>query len=172
MQAIAHSQGFISTLLLREDATRKTVLTVLREAAEALDKHSMLLLSYSGHGGYVPDLNGDDLDGQDETWCLYDGQLIDDELYELWATFRAGVRILVVSDSCHSGTMTKNIVNRQHYSEQSPKYQPHAYAANTYLRNKHMYDRILLKKRDPTKIAATVRLLVGKSPVQSIKLIK
>ena len=36
-------------------------------------------MSYSGHGGQTPDLNGDEPDRKDETWCLHDGQLIDDD---------------------------------------------------------------------------------------------
>jgi metacaspase-1 len=40
---------------------------------------------------------------------LYDRQLVDDELYDLWQDFKAGVRILVLSDSCHSGSVTKDI---------------------------------------------------------------
>ena len=50
----------------------------------------------------------EEADKQDETWCLYDGQLIDDELYFELSRFAAGVRILVFSDSCHSGTVTRN----------------------------------------------------------------
>ena len=38
---------------------------------------------------------------------LNDRQLLDDELYALWGYFQAGVRILVLSDSCHSGTVTR-----------------------------------------------------------------
>jgi hypothetical protein len=40
---------------------------------------------------------------------LYDRQLIDNELYALWARFRPGVRICVISDSCHSGTVTRDL---------------------------------------------------------------
>jgi hypothetical protein len=36
-------------------------------------------------------------DKLDETWCLYDGQLIDDELYLELGKFATGVRILVLS---------------------------------------------------------------------------
>ena len=39
----------------------------------------------------------------------YDRQVVDDELYELWAQFKAGVRIFVLSDSCHSGTVIKMV---------------------------------------------------------------
>jgi hypothetical protein len=41
---------------------------------------------------------GEEADKLDETWCLYDGQLIDDELYR--ARPPPGLRILVLSDSC------------------------------------------------------------------------
>jgi hypothetical protein len=55
----------------------------------------------------VADASGDEPDKQDETWCLFDGQLIDDELYHELSKFAAGVRVLVLSDSCHSGTVTR-----------------------------------------------------------------
>jgi metacaspase-1 len=67
----------------------------------------MFLVSYSGHGGQVPDVNGDEDDYKDETWCLYDGQVIDDELNVRYAKLAADVRVLVFSDSCHSGTVTR-----------------------------------------------------------------
>jgi hypothetical protein len=66
-----------------------------------------LLLTYSGHGGQIPDVNGDEADQQDETWVLFDRELIDDELYQLWSQFAAGVRIFMLSDSCHSGTVAR-----------------------------------------------------------------
>ena len=55
----------------------------------------------------MPDVIGEEADKLDETWCLYDGQLIDDELYFELSKFAAGVRILVLSDSCHSGTVVR-----------------------------------------------------------------
>jgi hypothetical protein len=39
-----------------------------------------LLIWYSGHGSYTYDVNGDEGDGQDEVICLYDGNLLDDEI--------------------------------------------------------------------------------------------
>ena len=33
--------------------------------------------------------------------------LIDDELYELWSRFADDVRIVMISDSCHSGTVSR-----------------------------------------------------------------
>lgn len=111
MQALAAGRGFQTQKLLRADATAANVIAALRAAAAKLKRGDLFLLTYSGHGGQVPDVNGDEFDNdrQDETWCLYDRQLIDDELWALWGRFKAGVRILVLSDSCHSGTVTKDI---------------------------------------------------------------
>lgn len=109
MAAIAKGRDMSTTLLLTKSATRKAVLAALRSAASKLKRGDYFFLSYSGHGGQVPDSSSapDEADKQDETWCLYDGQLIDDELYAELGRFAAGVRILVLSDSCHSGTVTR-----------------------------------------------------------------
>jgi hypothetical protein len=107
MQSIAQSQGLNVDVILTDDATRSNVLGKLDDLANQLKSGDLLVVSYSGHGGQIPDLNGDETDGLDETWCLYDGQLLDDELYEAWMKFRPGVRILVFSDSCHSGTVLR-----------------------------------------------------------------
>jgi hypothetical protein len=81
MAAIAKLKGMKPTVLLTKSATRANVLAGLRGAAKALKTGDFFLLTYSGHGGQVPDVTGEEADKQDETWCLYDGQLIDDELY-------------------------------------------------------------------------------------------
>jgi hypothetical protein len=107
MADIARGQGFETTVLLTEDAKRDAVLAKLKGYAEKLESGDLLVVSYSGHGGNVPDQNGDESDLLDETWILYDGQLLDDELAQAWSRFREGVRILLLSDSCHSGTVLK-----------------------------------------------------------------
>ena len=107
MGAIARGKGMKPTLLLTKKATRAAFLSHTRAAAKALKAGDLFFLSYSGHGGQVPDTNHDEFDKKDETWCLYDGQLVDDELYFELSRFAAGVRVLVLSDSCHSGTITR-----------------------------------------------------------------
>jgi len=107
MAAIAKSKAMATTVLLTKAGTRKAVLAGIRGAAAKLAPGDLFLLTYSGHGGQIPDASGDEADKQDETWCLYDGQLIDDELYFELGKFGPGVRILVLSDSCHSGTVTR-----------------------------------------------------------------
>src|SRR5882672_3127033 len=81
MAAIAKSKGMKPTVLLTKKATRAAALAGMRGAAKSLKPGDLFFMTYSGHGGQVRDTNGDEPDGQDETWCLYDGQLIDDELY-------------------------------------------------------------------------------------------
>jgi len=51
----------------------------------------------------------------DQSWCLYDGVLVDDDLYLLLCTFRPDVRIYVLSDSCYSGSIL------QHASTEQPE---------------------------------------------------
>ena len=108
---------FKTKTLLTRDATRKNVLNEIDDAAKALKTGDKFVIYYSGHGGQMPDINskkiidaGDEIDGLDETWCLYDGEVIDDILFQRWFKFRAGVRIIVISDSCHSGSVIKRIV--------------------------------------------------------------
>lgn len=159
MQYIADSQGFSSTLLLREKATRKKVQQFIQAASKKAKKNDLVLITYSGHGGQVPDANQEEEDGKDETWCLYDAQLIDDELHALWANFAEGVRILVISDSCHSRSVIKSMVNTTSYSQYAKKNMTDEIALNAYIQNKDFYDSISLKKNKAKKIKATVQIL-------------
>src|SRR3954466_8232093 len=94
MAAIAKQQKFTtSTTLLTKKATSKAVVDAITGAAKNLRVGGLFLLTYSGHGGQVPDENHDEDDRMDETWVLYDRMLIDDELYALWRKFKAGTRI-------------------------------------------------------------------------------
>ena len=143
MAAIAKSKGMRSTVLLTKKATRANALGALRSAAKTLKAGDLLFLTYSGHGGQVPDINGDEADKRDETWCLYDGQVIDDELYLAFSAFAAGVRILVLSDSCHSGTVARGIPPQlETVPHQRPKLMPESVAMRTYRDHQAFYDKI------------------------------
>jgi metacaspase-1 len=107
MHAIATQCGFDTRLLLTHEATANRAVEEIGRAARTLKAGDLFLLTYSGHGGQVRDTNGEEDDGRDETWCLYDRQLVDDELYQLWGAFEPGTRIVVLSDSCHSGSVTR-----------------------------------------------------------------
>lgn len=109
MKAIAQHQGFSTTdVLMTDQATHPRVVAAISKAAATLRSGDLFFLTYSGHGNQVPDENGDETeDHKDETWVLHDEELIDDELFALWSKFEQGVRIAVLSDSCHSGTITR-----------------------------------------------------------------
>ena len=107
MAALAKASGMKPTVLLTRKGTRANVLAAIRAASKQLKAGDLFFLTYSGHGGQVPDVTGEEDDKKDETWCLYDGELIDDELYLELGRFAEGVRVLVLSDSCHSGTVTR-----------------------------------------------------------------
>jgi metacaspase-1 len=152
MAAVAKAAGMKSTVLLSKKATRSNMLDAVRGAAKQLASGDFFFLTYSGHGGQVPDVSGEETDKKDETWCLYDGQLIDDELYLELSRFAAGVRILVLSDSCHSGTVTKAAPPQPGSiaTHGRSKMMPPAVALRTYREHKAFYDKL---QHDVAKVA-------------------
>ena len=110
MFRIAQSKGFTVRCLRDQHATRKNVRDSIAFAGEHLAAGDLLLVSTSGHGSHRVDNENEtnEADRQDECWCLWDGLFFDDELLALWSQFRnTGVRVLVVSDTCHSGTIAR-----------------------------------------------------------------
>lgn len=178
MAGIAKSSGFNGKALLTKQATRGAVLKTLKDAAGKLRSGDIFFLTYSGHGGQLPDLNNDEPDGQDETWCLYDGELVDDEIFQALSKFAKGVRALVLSDSCHSGTVTKEIyysargsfpqaanVPGVSHGDSKVRYRamPPQVALRTYRANKAQYDKILksVKPNVADDVKASVLLISG-----------
>ncbi|MFJ3582430.1 caspase family protein [Streptomyces sp. NPDC090127] len=106
MAALARAAGFADTVLLTPDCTVDQVTAALQEAAGRLAPGDVLLFTYSGHGGQVPDATGDDdePDALDETLVLYDRQFLDDEVNREFRGFADGVRIVALLDCCHSGS--------------------------------------------------------------------
>lgn len=157
MVALAESRGFGTSMLLTSEATAEMVSGAISAAAEALTAGDIFFLTYSGHGGQIPDANSDEDDHLDETWVLYDRELIDDELWALYATFQPGVRIVVLSDSCHSGTVTRAPRYRETYlphtaaigaagdvkpDQIKTKNLPHDIERKTYMAHREMYNGI------------------------------
>src|SRR3954453_23367339 len=69
MAAIAKQHGMKSTVLLTKQAPRGPTLHAIRAAARTLVDGDLFFATYSGHGGQAPDVNGDEPDKKDETWC-------------------------------------------------------------------------------------------------------
>lgn len=156
VKEIADQEGYtnIETLLTKK-ATRKKVYNALQKAAELVNSNDTFLIYYSGHGSFIKDENSDEDDGQDETWCLYDGQMLDDEIYSFWNKFKNGVKILMISDSCHSGTMykfrpdLKNEERNKLWKEfDKSKHMPEDVNEKVFLKNKEFYSSLLEQKKN------------------------
>jgi hypothetical protein len=169
MESLAQTRGFETNKLLTTDATADNVRGAIESAAGELEPGDIFFVTYSGHGGQVPDANGEgERDNSDETWLAYDRQIVDDELYELWAKFKPGVRILVLSDSCHSGSVNKAITNRrsvpdpvataEEAAKQEPRFRalPRDKMVLTYAQNQPLYDGIQDQVASSTKSASEV----------------
>lgn len=106
------NRGFAVKKLLDGEATKAEMVAGFRSVIGGAASGDLVVITYSGHGTYVPDRNGDELDGLDEGLCPFDLQtggaaLLDDEIHALFAARPKGVRLVLISDSCHSGTVTR-----------------------------------------------------------------
>lgn len=148
METVARGAGFeVLGTLLSPKATRDAVMGGIEAAAKALKPGDIFLLTYAGHGSQVPDYNRDEDDGADETWCLFDGMLIDDEIYDLWRRFADNVRVLVISDSCHSGTVTRAAIGAEALDLAGSRLLPPAIAGRALRNNRDFYRAIGEKTR-------------------------
>ena len=96
-------------LLLDEQATRREILGALDVLLAGARAGDLLVFTNSSHGTYVPDRDGDE-PTYDEAICPYDYRanlIVDDELRERFAALAPGVQLVFISDSCHSGTLSR-----------------------------------------------------------------
>mmetsp|Transcript_47746 Transcript_47746/g.93251 ORF Transcript_47746/g.93251 Transcript_47746/m.93251 type:complete len:310 (+) Transcript_47746:165-1094(+) len=89
---------------------RRNIMEAYARIAEESQPGDAVFCHYSGHGGKLPDDNGDEDDGYDETLIPVDyehaGQIRDDELLKkLVLPLQAGVTMFSLMDCCHSGTI-------------------------------------------------------------------
>ncbi|HEX6747198.1 MAG TPA: caspase family protein [Longimicrobium sp.] len=167
---VAASQGFETRLLLGKDATLPAVTAAIAAAAEEVGSDGIFLLTYSGHGSRLWDEDGDEGDGYDETWCLARGELVDDELYRLWGLFPPGARVVVVSDSCHSGT----VIRRRKSGPKRRRRAPSGTASRGGKGAAHPVRRMGAGPRRPTAraaggVAASVVLLAAAMDTQTAR---
>ncbi len=104
-------RGFVVKKLIDRQATGKAMRSAIQTTIAGAKAGDLVVFVYSGHGSFVPDDDGDEPDGTDECLCPYDisskGPITDDELFDLYSAKRQGVKLLVISDSCHSGTVAR-----------------------------------------------------------------
>lgn len=72
--------------LNNKDATVKAVKDALEAQIAKVPEDGLFIFTYSGHGGQngKSSVAKNETDGRDEFLCLYDGALIDDDLWEIF----------------------------------------------------------------------------------------
>ena len=145
LSALAEGAGMKTTVLAGSKATRAKVLTGIRKAAGQLAAGDLFLLSFSGYGGQLPDQLGRHDDQQHKTWCLFDGQLIEDELFAEFAKLPAAVRVIVLADCSHSGTVSRAAPLFSQPDKDNVlhvRMMPPATSIRTYTQNRTFYDKL------------------------------
>jgi hypothetical protein len=168
MATVLKGRGFQVTFLLTKQATRDAVLQHITEIARTAKPGNIFVYTNPSHGGQLPDQGGEEDDGLDETVCMYDGQIVDDELYAVLGRVSAGVRVLMLSDSGHSGSAARGAPGEgggtTQTTEREPRRMPLEVQARTYYAHQAMYDKVMKdpanrRARDATK--ASILLISG-----------
>ena len=91
--------------LNNKQATVNAVRAALDAQIAKVPEDGLFIFTYSGHGGqYNKSASAsNETDGRDEFLCLFDGPMIDDELWTIMNKCKG--RVLFVADCCHSGTI-------------------------------------------------------------------
>jgi len=96
------------------EPTRKGIAAAFDALVRSTSSDDLVYIHYSGHGDRVDDKNGDESDGKDSALVPIDArdngswEILDDEI-AVWLA-RLGDKtkdVIFVSDSCHSGTITR-----------------------------------------------------------------
>ncbi len=106
---LSDEYGYETRLILNQDATPQNVLGALEELVNNAENGDRIVFTYSGHGTweYETGKDQDEADNRDEALAVYDGIILDDEIRSTVAPLDPGVSLYIVSDSCHSGGVTR-----------------------------------------------------------------
>ncbi len=106
-------------LLTDEKATRSKILSALDQLEKVSAPGDTVIITYAGHGIQIKEaVDGQEDDGYDEAWALTGfsangsnsaNRIMDDELGAKLNNLK-GRQIIFVSDSCHSGSMTRTVM--------------------------------------------------------------
>lgn len=107
------------TLLLDREASRDRIMNEFDRIVGEVKSGDTIVMTFAGHGIQMPEaLAGDEPDGMDETFILHgfnvrgDGlaeRIRDNDIAEMLSRVPGDVAVLMVADSCHSGTMTRSV---------------------------------------------------------------
>lgn len=98
MSFMAKSIGYTTNVFTDYYARSECIYSALDTLSQTLKPGDTLLLTYSGHGGQIPDKTGAEPDKRQETWVLYDKQIIAQDLYNYFDKFRPGVKFIIIQD--------------------------------------------------------------------------
>lgn len=112
MKAFAKKRGYEPHTLSNAQATKEAIRQKIVELGNQVEDGGILLISYAGHGTQLPNnnhaLDDNEQDFKDETWVTYNGFLLDDEIYNCLSEIQGNIRVVLMSDSCHSETMSRD----------------------------------------------------------------
>lgn len=101
------------SLLTDAEASRDAILEALGDLVDGAERDDVVVFTYSGHGTWVPDQGEfDESDNRDEAICAHDANILDDEIRAVIRRLNPDARLTVISDSCHSGTITRAMLLR------------------------------------------------------------
>jgi hypothetical protein len=167
MQRIAEQMAYGTRVFLSEDATAGDVFGAIGDAAASLAAGDICVITYAGHGGQFKDLTGEEPDSRDETWLLFDREVLDDEIHQALSAFKDGVRIVVLSDSCHSGSVIRALLPRSDRVDTGTRLRsrgvPEGVQDRVLAANRDLYRSIRARTpaRDDASIRASVLLISG-----------
>ena len=88
----------------RGDTTCGAVAAWFSDMAKIAVPGDLVLFTFAGHGVQVNDVNHDE--GQyDQAILCTDGGIVDDTIHDWLAAFQSGVRVVLIADSCYSGSI-------------------------------------------------------------------
>jgi hypothetical protein len=105
--ALLQGFGFEVSIMLDSQATRTNVKAALQGLIDSTNAGDVAVFTYSGHGTQVSDTSGDENDPYDEAVYLYDGTVKDDDLRVILDGIHPQATLIIISDSCFSGSVTR-----------------------------------------------------------------
>ena len=100
-------------IILRDDSNdfktpnKKNIIDELNNLIKKANDNnaSEIFFHYSGHGTWIRDRNGDEVDKRDEMICPVDlNMIVDDQLRSIVSNLNNNTNMFIVMDCCHSGT--------------------------------------------------------------------
>lgn len=92
-----------------KQVTTHNFLAEIKNAYNTIQLPGFLYIHYSGHGTQIPNIM--EVNKYDEALYLYNGPLVDDNIWQLQQETPEGLTVLAKFDSCFSGDMYKGISN-------------------------------------------------------------